>query len=540
VRRVVAIGLDSADAALVSKWTDAGVLPEIAALMKASAHGRLEGTSGYTAETPWTTVLTGCWPKTTGYWTPIKYSPDYSVKEVAAYDYQDIGPFYDYFGGRRVVAFDVPHARASARANGVQILAWGAHSPQGPSESVPGPLLSDIVRKFGAHPTLRADDILIGQTRRHGRALERDLIEGIGRRTKAALALMSSEDWDLFFVVYGEAHSGGHGFWHLSDPGHPLHSREAVPGHDPLLNIYKALDDAVGTLQRVLPADACLMLLSQEGMKTNSADLPSWVFLPELLYRWCFGGREALARGDRASPLPTLSGGSEDWIRAVWATRASGGPLVRLIERHVGLRASWLMRGLFRKEPALRHPLGYRSLCYMPQVWYAPSWPKMKAFALPSFSEGNVRINVRGRESKGIVAPEDFAKTLDEIEALVAGLRDVRTGQPILREVIRERAAPFDNPSGPDADIVFLWQPNPADTVDAGALGRIGPLPLRRSGDHHRTGFFAVSGAGINPGTLGDGDLIDLAPTILELLDIPRPNHLEGRSRVAEFAAASP
>ncbi len=128
---------------------------------------------------------------------------------------------------------------------------------------------------------------------------------------------------------------------------------------------------------------------------------------------------------------------------------------------------------------------------------------------------------------------------MDEIVALVADLRDARTGQPILREVIRERAAPFDNPSGPDADLVFLWHPNPADTVDAGPYGRIGPVPLRRAGDHHGAGFFAVSGSGINPHALADGDLVDLAPTILELLDVPRPNHLEGRSRVVEFAAAS-
>jgi predicted AlkP superfamily phosphohydrolase/phosphomutase len=539
MKRVVAIGLDSADAALLSKWIDAGALPEIAALMKASAHGRLNGTSGYTAETPWTTVLTGCWPKTTGYWTPLKYSPDYRVEEVQAYDYQEIGPFYAYFGARRVVAFDVPHARASARANGAQILAWGAHSPQGPSESVPTPLLGDIVREFGAHPTLRADDILIGETHKHGRALEAQLIEGIRRRTKAALALMHAEAWDLFLVVYGEAHSAGHGFWHLSDPDHPLYVRDADPAHDPLLNIYMALDDAVGTLRRALPADACIVLFSQEGMKTNSADVPSWVFLPELLYRWSFDGREALAKGDPTSPLPPMSGGSEDWIRAAWAMRANGSPLVRFLERHAGLRASWLLNGFLGREAALCHPLDWGSLCYMPQLWYAPSWPRMKAFALPSFSEGNVRINVRGRENKGIVAAEDFAQTMDEIAELVADLKDARTGRPIVREIIRERATPFDNPSGPDADLVFLWQPDPADTVDSAAFGRIGPVPLRRSGDHYRVGFFAVSGPGINPGALAEGDLVDFAPTILELLDIPRPNHLEGRSRVAELAGTS-
>lgn len=84
VRRVVAIGLDSVKATLLSKWIDAGALPEIAAVTEASARGRLVGTIGYTAETPWTNVLTACWPTSTACWTPLNYSSDYRGEEIGA------------------------------------------------------------------------------------------------------------------------------------------------------------------------------------------------------------------------------------------------------------------------------------------------------------------------------------------------------------------------------------------------------------------------------------------------------------------------
>lgn len=36
-----------------------------------------------------------------------------------------------------------------------------------------------------------------------------------------------------------------------------------------------------------------------------------------------------------------------------------------------------------------------------PAMWYHPAWKGMRAVALPSFSEGYVRLNARGREQEG-------------------------------------------------------------------------------------------------------------------------------------------
>ena len=535
-KRVVAIGLDSADHALVQKWAKAGELPEIAALLREGAQGEIAGATGYTAETPWTIFLTGCWPETTGYWSPGKYHLDYRVEEVEAYDYDAFGHFYDYCAGRKVVAFDVPHARVSHRVDGVQIMAWGAHSPQGPTESLPAGALEEVVTEFGEHPALRKDDILVWETDRRKDSLERELLEGIKRRTKAALSMMQSKPWDLFIVAYGEPHSAGHGFWHLSQPDHPLYAHYAETGHDPMLAVYKEMDAAVGELRRAMPSDAYLVLFSQEGMKSNSADLPSWLFLPELMFRYSFDGKAALAKGEPgAAPPPYAKLPTQEWMRALWGLREGANPITRFADKHLRLRLSHLVDHVLEPGHRLRHPLDCKVYSYMPQLWYQPFWPRMKAFGLPSFSEGNVRINVKGREREGIVAPEDFGKVCAEVTDLVRGLVNPRNGKPIIREVLPQRAKPFDNPRGPDADIIFLWDYEPTDVVDSPAFGRIGPAPFRRTGDHHKGGFFAVAGPGVHPHTLKEGALVDLAPTILDLLDVPPPNHFNGRSRAGEI-----
>ena len=58
-----------------------------------------------------------------------------------------------------------------------------------------------------------------------------------------------------------------------------------------------------------------------------------------------------------------------------------------------------------------------------PPMWYLPAWPTMRAFALPSFSEGYVRINVKGRDAAGIVEPADYDRVYDEISAELYKLR---------------------------------------------------------------------------------------------------------------------
>ena len=155
-------------------------------------------------------------------------------------------------------------------------------------------------------------------------------------------------------------------------------------------------------------------------------------------------------------------------------------------------------------------------------MWYRPRWPEMKAFALPSFSEGYVRINLRGRESAGIVAPADYSRVCDEVETLLHGMRDARTGAPLVADILRPRSgAAADDPKLPDPDLLVLWSARPTDIVDT-PCGRIGPMPFQRTGSHVARGFLLGSGPALPRGALpADAHALDLAPTILSLMNAP-------------------
>jgi hypothetical protein len=160
-------------------------------------------------------------------------------------------------------------------------------------------------------------------------------------------------------------------------------------------------------------------------------------------------------------------------------------------------------------------------------MWYRDVWPRMRAFALPSFYDGRVRINLEGREASGVVPLGDYERACAEVEAWLSACRDPRTGAAAVTDVRAVRAADPLDPTGPDADLVIRWADH-LDALEHPDVGRIGPFPFRRTGSHTPRGFALFSGPGIRPADLGERSVDDLAPTILALLGHPRSLDLVG------------
>lgn len=543
---VIAIGLDSAEPRVIEKWLDSGKLPLMNRVREEGTYGRLENFDGFSAETPWTTFISGCSPKTTGYWSPLKFvEGTYGVKTLAAYDYQEYPPFYAN-PDLRVAIFDVPQVRPDKRVNGIQVGAWGAHSPQVPQSSIPEGLYDEIISKYGPHPALHRDYAVCVDLKTT-LALEPTLKTGIERRGAVCHDLLKKEPWDLFMTVFGEAHSAGHNFWHMSQPEHPLYEHFSKKvSHDPMLASFEAMDTAMDNILKAAPDDANIVIFSAHGMQPNTMDLPSATFLPEFMYRFSFPGKTALLAGEYGTPVPPHITQMEHsyWERHVWNTKSDSTALQKFLRKVVHNRLIKYLEPFFEDVsgtkdlmPPVTLASRSRVVAFEPASWYVPLWPQMKAFALPSFSEGYIRINLKGREPQGIVDPEDYDALCNEIIDKLKTLKCARTGVTMVRDAIRTRDSGADrDPKRPDADIVILWQEDYAsDVCESPEFGRIGPAPHYRSGSHRPEGFIMASGPNVHSnGESFYGHALDIAPTILSLMNAPIPEHLEGKP--LEFA----
>jgi len=532
--RVLAIALDAADWQRIRAWADGGLLPNLKELADRGSFRALANQPLYGNESPWVSMLTGCLPGRTGYWTPLRYTPrGYRVGNGGAYLFDPYKPFFALAPGRRVTMFDLPHCgRLFAEVDGVQVLGWGAHSPMSNGRSQPAGLLAALRRRFGPHPAWHTQNRGSWWDGARLRRLHAALLEGVRRRGAILRALRREHPADLSLLAFSELHIVGHHFWHLSDPAHPAFGRNDPPLPDFLLDVYRETDRELGRLLDGMAADENLLVFSPEGGAANWCDLNSMVFLPEILFRWNFPGRSlfsAVGRDDGA-PAAIVLPGSTDWPEAIWHDQYSSLPphwLPRPL-RWVARRAAAI--------PGCRFPfyllrrLG--ALQWQPATWYRPWWPGMQAFALPSYGDGCIRINLRGREAHGSVTPSEVEPLCRELTERLLALNDPRSGRRLVREVVRTGEPAREAPSGrePDADLVVLWEPQANDMAEDREAGRLGPAPFWKSGSHRPTGFVVGLGPGIHRREPdGPARVVDLAPTALDLLGTGGAEPMDGR-----------
>jgi predicted AlkP superfamily phosphohydrolase/phosphomutase len=285
---------------------------------------------------------------------------------------------------------------------------------------------------------------------------------------------------------------------HLTDESEdPL---TAGSGNPHIHRIMQKIDASIGRQLDALGPETSVMIYSTHGMGLNGWDINSMYILPECLHRDAFPERR---KQDR-SPLPPASLGNWWWADSVWK----------------------LTFGNSRAKPRMDEGINY-----IPATWYARDWPLMRAFALPGFDEGMVRVNVAGRDPHGIVPPDDYEAELIRLRELLSGLTDERTGEPLVTGFFRTRKHALDDSDAlPPADLIVEWTCKPCDVAYSPKVGRIGPVPLRRTGGHTRNGFAWFSGPQFVPGEKSPATPYDLGPTLLDMLGFPMPNHFSGQS----------
>jgi hypothetical protein len=333
-------------------------------------------------------------------------------------------------------------------------------------------------------------------------------------------------DWELGLLVIAEYHSAVEGLWHGVDPSHPLHGLpSAEPARHGLEAVYEEGDRLIGRMVDLFP-DARFAVFNLHGMGPNHADLPCMALLPELLYRRSFG-------------KPCMG-------PPVWPVTADGVPLItgdgtwedeidRILPRPVR-RPGRLGRGLAALRARLR-PSGDGGLplAWMPSDRYAPFWPRMRAFAMPSFYDGQVRINLKGREARGLVDRADYEDELDAIEALVRACRDPLSGEPVVAEVVRTGRLGHRIGQS-EADMNLVWREGVLGLAHP-VYGTIGPLPCRRAGGHTgRTGVAWFAGPGIRPGDYPTRSAFDVVPTIVDMLGERPAVRISGTSALRDIA----
>jgi predicted AlkP superfamily phosphohydrolase/phosphomutase len=165
-------------------------------------------------------------------------------------------------------------------------------------------------------------------------------------------------------------------------------------------------------------------------------------------------------------------------------------------------------------------------------------WPRTTAWGEGGYY-ARVFLNVKGREPDGVVEPEEFEAVRDDLARRIAAIPD-DAGNPIATAVYKPEEL-YEDPQGvaPDLIVVFgdlLWR-------SVGTIGgNEGIQTLENDtgpddANHAQDGLYVVAGPGIEARGRSDAHLLDIAPTVLEVLGIEREPGMRGESLLPALAA---
>jgi predicted AlkP superfamily phosphohydrolase/phosphomutase len=517
-RPVVLIGFDGCDPGVVSRLAQAGRLPTFRRLLDEWASAAVPSPPGFYVTSVWTSFSTArpgvvdgfhCWEgveRATYVRRPL--SPRGLVER----------PFWRALGdaGRRVAVLDVPHMHADGGVNGIEVFEYGCHDRHFGFHTSPPDLAKEIESRLGLHPALTVDpwasrhfaaDDFIHRDRVHRTpdelsALARDMLEGLERKRRLSTELLAQGGWDLFLSIFGESHGIGHQAWHLHDPSHPSHDPSLARAlGDPVADVYAGLDRALAAHLAIAGPDARILVLLSHGMGPH---YDGTQLLEPVLTRLDAARRPGESRG-------------------AWIARRLRNRLAET-GQEAGVRVHLARRRLMGLPP-------------LPPRFEVDIGPARRAsrrfFQSPNNTAfGGVRLNVVGREPRGLVRPgAEFDALCEQLRRDLLALVNVATGSPVVQAVERTDAHYERPPLDELPDLLVDWSRDALiETVWSPRTGTVHrPYLHWRTGDHRMGGRLFAAGPGIAPGAdLGEIRPGDIGPTVAALLGVELPAFMDG------------
>jgi predicted AlkP superfamily phosphohydrolase/phosphomutase len=509
---VLVIGLDALEAPLVERAVAAKELPAFAALHARASRFHLTNPMRSHPGAIWPEINTGRSVGTVGlFFHPSQLRTGDAVPHRVEPD--EVDPGDDWWqvagdAGRRVCVLDVPHSVPRPGTNGIHITDWGNHDRSWAPNSDPPSALAEVRARVGDHPIGRCDDIVRrGDVAAYERLLDH-LLDGIERRTQMGEWMLDREAWDVVHVAFTESHCVGHQFWAFADASHPV----PLPNRPARLQgavaeVYDAIDRGIGRLVTAAGADTTVVVVISHGMGPY---VGGYQLMPEVLVRL----------GLRPEPRA---------VAAVGSTLPKG------------------VRGALRRIVPDR--LRYRRLVAagtLPHHDLTSS--RAKATVMLNNRCAAIRLNVRGREPYGCVEPGAEADALvEELRRELHALRLPGTGEPIVDLVASpaELFGPEAHADLPDLTVGFRTDLGRIEACESPRVGRVvvplwardtrpdgWPVDLGRTGDHTDQSRLWICEPGRPAREGGSASVLDVAPTVLELLDVGAPAAMTGRSLV--------
>jgi len=495
MKKVLVIGLDAACLNNIMPWIDDGHLPSLKHLMDIGVYADLRTVIPAMTATAWTSMVTGKNPGRHGVFDFYRYNANNYGRKIVSSLENRAECIWDYFSkhGKFPIVINVPVTHPAKKIKGIIIPGFPA--PENPS-CFPADILQEFEESHGKYRLYSPSDMAFTTLKRKMRGF----IDLSRIRKNAALYFGQKYDWDFFMVQFQTTDTAFH---RLRKPKY-------------ILPLYQYIDKCVGEIIAALGNDANIFIVSDHGIGKAKWKfcLNSWLRKEGLLSDMRAGLKEVHFSDVKAGSPQAESRFTDVVVGKVLEYLGRLGITIEEIDRIVTI----LKLSFFKKlvPQYLKNKIRRRQI----------DWGRTKAYC-PSSSSMSVRINLKGRESSGVVEKDEYQTLRQSLINKLQALTDP-DGSPVFQAVLPGEVYYKGRYISRAPDIV-LFARQMDYTISADILSRIfSPFTAHT---HKMNGLFIAAGPDIDcKGYLnGKLSLLDVAPTILHLSELPVPEDMDGR-----------
>jgi predicted AlkP superfamily phosphohydrolase/phosphomutase len=496
-RKILVIGLDGATFYILDKMIDSGLMPNLAKIITNGVRGELTSIITTNSAAAWISIMTGTGPGKHSIFEFRSCSPNNLYHKTIVSSRSIKRPTLLQilsYKGKTVGSLNVPVTYPPPAINGFIVSGMLTPSITHPA-TYPKNLYSELIDAIGEYII---DTPYIFYENRIEAFIE-DLQAMMLKRTEAIMYLWQRYKPDFQIAVIAALDRLQHCLWRYIDTEHPRYNPKASKRHANHINqFFSNLDLCLKKVLQVIDNNTTLFIISDHGFQ--ACDLQFSI---------------------------------NEWLANVGLLNYSSGRKSALIKYLKSLDSPvfWKLRRWYR-----RSALGqFKMLSSTKEI----NWHNTKAYC-PFDNQQAISINLSGREKHGIIKPgKEYKLLLNLLKEMLHELKDPKTGAKVAKQVfLREEyfTGPFME-LAPDLIMVpnvnFKISPPHRKGMLFKPTGWI-------SGEHSLEGIFIAYGNGIKSGTIiDDAAIVDIAPTILHLMEYNQAIDMDGKVLHKIFASSS-
>lgn len=490
--KVCVIGIDGATFDIIEPLIKMGELPNLEKLVSEGVHGNLASVYPPMTAPAWVSFATGRLPGKHGC---IDFTmPGDTLDEVKPISSQNIRgeTFYKILEqhGKRCVLINLP-CSYPPRIKGVvltSILTKAKNFIFPPTLKEEIPELRKYEMIFDLLAEVRKSDIARFARRMH------NIIFSCAKR------LFKEIEWDFFFVMF-------YGVDMLQHRRYGEMISELKYESPNWLTVFKQLDNYVGWFLRTAPKNTILLIISDHGFQVYKGS-----FLPNVWLK-----NEGYLRVKRKKIVNKK--GEE-----------LGGSFPRKELRNFLLqhpRVTDTLYSILEKLSINVFDKPLETLAFLLSRNFTVDLEKTLAYCSPQLTFFGIYINDKERFRNGLVrGGEEYERISEEIIKKMKTLKEEGCSEPLFKDVKRREDFSFRNiKEAPDIiyELDDYWI-KPYYFV-------FPKQSIHEAHNHHsKNGIFIANGPKIKTKVqIDDAQLIDIAPTILHLMEIPIPEDMDGK-----------